>query len=515
MIYTLFLYKFEIDTYTRYTITIVIMETSLDVKNSISDSNEVVTPIEIERNPIDVYEETSKSVCPKCLKLIDCQIIFKNNKVYMQKKCDEHGQFEVLVYSDVEDYLNAKKYNKPGSKPLHYQGSVINGCPQDCGLCEDHQQHSCVGIIEINDNCNLNCPVCFADSKGNFNLSFEKVKEMIDLYIKCEGEPEALQISGGEPTLHPEIIKILEYAGKKGIKYPMLNTNGIKLADRDFAESISKTMKDNDMPYGTPIIYLQFDGLDDEVYKKIRGTSLFEKKMKSIENCREFGMNVILVPTIIKGINEHEIGRIIDLAFKDKNIKGVNFQPSTTIGRYDIDSENNMRMTIPDVLKEIEIQSNGILSKKSFINIPCPYPTCSMVSYIYRKENESIVLTELFDMDDYMDYIVNRFLPSANITEEINDAIDSLLSMSAVGGSKKTENAICCSCGIRIPKIKKLLDNIKVISVHAFMDEHDFDLKRAKKCCVTEILPNGQMIPFCVYNIFYRKKLTPTFNGFC
>ena len=165
----------------------------------------------------EVLLEKSKSVCPDCLKIIDCQIFFREENVHMRKYCEEHGRFEVMIYSDVNDYLNAEKFNKPGSTPLHYQGSVSEGCPKDCGLCEAHKQHTCVGIIEITEVCNLKCPVCFANSNSGFMLPFEKVKEMIDLYVRCEGEPEVLQISGGEPTLHPNIIQILEYAGKMGI----------------------------------------------------------------------------------------------------------------------------------------------------------------------------------------------------------------------------------------------------------------------------------------------------------
>jgi uncharacterized radical SAM superfamily Fe-S cluster-containing enzyme len=180
----------------------------------------------------EVLFETSKSVCPECLDIIECQIFFRDDKVYMRKFCEKHGSFEVLVYSNAQDFLASGKYNKPGAQPLHIQGAIDKGCPEDCGLCEAHEQHTCVGVIEITKACNLNCPVCFADSKNEFTLPLDKVKEMIDLYVKCEGEPEVLQISGGEPTLHPDIIEILKYTAKKGIKYPMLNTNGIKLADR-------------------------------------------------------------------------------------------------------------------------------------------------------------------------------------------------------------------------------------------------------------------------------------------
>ena len=477
---------------------------------------EVIVPSEGSQDSLkasEILAETSKSICPVCLRLIDCQILFRENKVYMHKTCSDHGSFESMVYSSVDDYLMAEKYNKPGKTPLHNQGKVTNGCPSDCGLCEQHNQHTCVGIIEINDRCNLQCPVCFADSTGSYSLSFDRVKEMIDLYVKCEGEPEVLQISGGEPTLHPDIIQILTYAGKKGIMYPMLNTNGIKLADREFAEKISNTVQDNDLPIGAPLIYLQFDGLSNSIYKALRGRPLLDLKMKTLANCREFGMNVVLVPTIVKGINDTELCQIIELALSDDNIKMVNFQPSTLVGRYQLENHLERRMTIPDILTEIERQTKSVLKKDSFVNIPCPYPTCSVCNYIYKDDGQTIALTDLLEVGDYMDYVVNRTLPDIELLSEAHEALDSLLSMSAVVGSEKTEKAICTTCGIAIPKIKELADKITLISVHAFMDEHNFDLKRAQKCCVTEILPNGQMIPFCVYNILYRKQLTPTFKN--
>jgi uncharacterized radical SAM superfamily Fe-S cluster-containing enzyme len=454
------------------------------------------------------FPKSTKSICPICLKLIDAKLFSRDNSVFMHKKCAEHGEFEVLIYSDVEDYLKAAKFNKPGSKPQHLQGSVASGCPDDCGLCQEHQQHSCVGVIEITDNCNLNCPVCFADTNNSFIVPFEKVKEMIDTFVKCEGEPEAIQISGGEPTLHPDLIKILSYAGAKGIKYPMLNTNGIKLADRNYAKEIAQTIKDNDMPLGTPLIYLQFDGLTDDIYETLRGKPLLNTKLEALKNCQEFGMNVVLVPTIVKGVNNHELGKIIEFALANNNIKMVNFQPSALVGRYNIDVDQDRRITIPEVLYEIENQTSGFLKKSSFINIPCPYPTCSASSYIFKNDERAMVLTDLFDVDQYMDFIVNRSVPSERIFNEVTEAIDSLLSMGVIAGSVEANNAICTSCGLSIPNIKELVDNITIVQVHAFMDEYNFDLKRAKKCCVTEILPNGRMIPFCVYNTIYRKKLS-------
>ena len=453
------------------------------------------------------YAESSESVCPECLEIIDCQIIFRENMVFLQKTCDEHGQFEVPIYSDINDFLTAKKNNRQGQKPLEYMGTVNKGCPYDCGLCEKHEQHTCVGIIEINDTCNLNCPVCFADVENSFSLPLDTIKEMIDLYLRCEGKPEVLQISGGEPTLHPDILEILSYAGQKGIEYPVLNTNGIKIAERKFAETVSRTINKNTDPIKRPIIYLQFDGLEDDTYLALRGKPLIELKMKALDNCREFGMDVALVPTIVRGINDHEIGPIIDLALKEKHIKMVNFQPSAITGRYGLDQHN--RMTVPEIIEEIEQQTNGKIRKTGFTNIPCPYPTCSSCAYVYDINGRTILLTELLDMDRYMGHFTNRAIADMEFTHDIKkiiNAMDSLFSMSAIPGSKKSCTAICDACQGSIPAIGNIIDNVTLISVHAFMDKWNFDLKRARKCCVTEILPDGKMIPFCVYNVLYRKN---------
>jgi uncharacterized radical SAM superfamily Fe-S cluster-containing enzyme len=482
-----------------------------DSKGTVDNSN--IHHIKLDKG--EVLKEESKSICPDCRKIIDCQIIFRDNRVYMRKACDEHGKFEVEIYSNADDYVYAENFNKPGSKPLHYQRDVVDGCPDDCGLCPDHKQHTCIGVIEITDKCNLNCPLCFAQTSGSFSLPLEKVKEMVDLYMKCEGKPEVLQISGGEPTVHPDIFKILEYVGEKGIVYPLLNTNGIKLADREFARKISETMENKVSYKGVPIIYIQFDGFDDDIYRTLRGRPLLDIKMKALENCAEFGMNVTLVPAIVNGVNDHQIGKFVEFMLENDNIKMINYQPGSLVGRYELGLENDGRITIPDLLEKIESQTNGLLKKQSFINVPCPYPVCSACTYLYKQGDDVLALTDFFDVEDYIDGFINRTMPDEELVPEVHEALDALLSMSAVAGSEKTGEAICTTCGVAIPNVDKMLDNINIVSVHHFMDEYNFDLKRCMKCCVTEILPNGDMIPFCVYNNLRRKDLKSEFGKMC
>ncbi|MFQ5887321.1 MAG: radical SAM protein [Candidatus Hydrothermarchaeales archaeon] len=447
--------------------------------------------------------ETTKSICPECKELIDADIIIRGGKVFMRKSCQLHGLFEALISSDADMYQNSFKYDKPGTTPKFYASKVEEGCPYDCGICPDHKQHTCLGIIEVLDECNLHCPTCFADAAGSYTLELKEIKKMIDLFVKCEGNPEVLQISGGEPTLHPDLNSIVKYAQSKEIRYVEVNTNGIKLADEEYAKKLAEAK---------PYIYLQFDGFLPKTYEKIRGRDLSKIKLKAIENCKKFDMPVTLVPTIQKGINDHEIGAIVEFAINERIIKAINFQPVAATGRSNgIDPLD--RTTLPDIITGIEEQTNGLLKKSDFIPIPCPHPTCSMITYVHIEDGNVTPITRIVDVDDYLDYFKNRTLVDPD--EIVRSALEGLWSASTVGGSDKTLKNYCQACGLSLPNLDEIKENILIIGSMAFMDKYTFDLKRARKCCVHEILPNGKMIPFCVYNTLYRKRLTPDFGGCC
>ena len=177
-----------------------------------------------------IFYNLTRSICPECKKTIDAQILVKDNKVIMRKYCQDHGWFEALMSSDFENYREWERYNKPGTLPLEFQTEVVRGCPDDCGLCSSHQQHTCLGLLEITQSCNFDCPVCFASAgtdQQHQHLSFETVKQMIHTLLKSEGKVELIQISGGEPTVHPQILDIIAYAKNTGrIHTILLNSNG-------------------------------------------------------------------------------------------------------------------------------------------------------------------------------------------------------------------------------------------------------------------------------------------------
>ncbi|MGH2522154.1 MAG: radical SAM protein, partial [Anaerolineales bacterium] len=216
----------------------------------------------------EIFWEFTRSLCPECKKVIDAHILLRDGKVIMRKRCPEHGRFEALVFGDAELYTQIARYNKPGTLPLGFATEVRDGCPHDCGLCPDHQQHACLGLIEVNSACNLDCPLCFANSgthltHSGFELSLEQVNFMLDRFVQFEGNPEVLQFSGGEPSLHPRILEFIELAQQKGIDYVMLNTNGIRIARDDKFLAGLQRLK--------PHIYLQFDGFDAETNRILRG----------------------------------------------------------------------------------------------------------------------------------------------------------------------------------------------------------------------------------------------------
>ena len=212
-----------------------------------------------------VHKET-RSICPKCLKPIDAQVLLMDGRVVMAKECPDHGRFEALLSSDAEMYLSSLPYNRPGTAPLRYSTQVLDGCPQDYGLCPDHQQHTCLALIEVNSHCNLDCPICFANAQAGFSLSMNQVERMLDRFLELEGEPEAVQFSGGEPTIHPKILPMLRRAKEKGIPVVMLNTNGIRIAKDDrFLAGLADIR---------PTVYLQFDGFSAQTHQAIRGMAL-------------------------------------------------------------------------------------------------------------------------------------------------------------------------------------------------------------------------------------------------
>jgi uncharacterized radical SAM superfamily Fe-S cluster-containing enzyme len=433
--------------------------------------------------------ELTRSLCPTCLTVVDAQVSVKNGRVYMRKRCEEHGWFESLISSDASMYMGAQRFNKPGTKPLAFATETAKGCPYDCGLCPEHKQHTCVGIIEVTDACNLHCPTCFAVAEGHRFRTLTEIERMLNTLVRGEGRPEVVQFSGGEPTIHPNIVEAIELAETKTVKHVLLNTNGIRIAkDQEFVKDLAKAR---------PIIYLQFDGFSPQTYQALRGADLLETKTQAIKNLEDAGIPVVLVATIQRNVYEEELGRLADFALERKGVRGLVLQPTFYSGRHPTFDPLDV-VTLPDVVKSIAAQSKYKLNQSDFTPIPCCYPTCGSAAYVYVEDGEAIPLNRIVRVEDYLDYFKNRTVADLS---EVKSSLESLFSMGAVPGSDKTLKSFCAVCGVSLDGIE---DKVKMILVQPFMDPWNFDVKRVMKCCIHEIMPDGKIIPFCAYNNVYR-----------
>ncbi|NTU99206.1 radical SAM protein [Candidatus Falkowbacteria bacterium] len=450
-----------------------------------------------------LYIESTTSLCSHCLKRIDGKIIVKEGKIYVLKYCIEHGKQEEILEEDAEYYLGRMKYTKPGSVSKT-QTERGQNCPFDCGLCPEHEQHSCIGLIEVTNKCDLKCPTCYANSGDGEFLPLDKIGEMLDFFVDSEfGNAEILQISGGEPTTHPQIIEIIKLARKKNIKYVMLNTNGLRLAhDRDFARELSQFV-------GGFEVYLQFDGFDKKTYEHLRGRDLLEIKQSAINNLTEFNIPITLVSTIERGINDQEVGRIVEFGINSKCIRGINFQPVAFFGRHkDLDAKN--RITITGIINNISKEMNGMVGKKDFFPLPCNVDRVA-IAYLYKLKGEFVPLTRDLQVADYLPIIRNTF--KFDPEDFLKDLAGKAFSPSGgccdyLGMMKNFSKLIPKSYFLKSEKekVEYVSENIFRISITSFVDAYNFDMKSMKKECVHVITPDLKKIPFSAYNMLYRNK---------
>ncbi|BCL77782.1 radical SAM protein [Ktedonobacteria bacterium brp13] len=460
------------------------------------------TPQIRQKKDVDyVFFELTRSICPECRRVIDAHILLRDGKVYMRKRCPEHGIFEGLVYGDAQAYVSAARFNKPGTVPLAYTTEIEKGCPHDCGLCPDHQQHACLGIIEVNSACNMDCPLCFANAGAGFNLTLEDVEGILDHLVETEGNPEVVQFSGGEPSIHPQIIDMIKAAKKRNIRHVMLNTNGKRIADDDeFLRQLGELR---------PSIYFQFDGFAAETYRVLRGEpDILPQKLRALDRLAEIGAHVVLVPAVDRFVNLHEVGAIVRFGLQHPAVRGINFQPAFQSGRHG-ESDPMQRLTIPDILQALEEQTNSTLMVSDFVPVPCCFPTCNSVTYVINDGETVLPMTRVLNVENYLDYITNRAVP--DISEDIKKALEGLWSSSAVAGSDKAMQQFALSCAAcSLPDgldLNTFAQNIFMIMLQDFMDPWTFNQKNLMKCCKEILLPDGKQIPFCAYNnVGYREQ---------
>ena len=457
----------------------------------------------------------TRSICPTCKKNLDAHIVLRDGRVFMQKRCPQHGYFDVEISSDAEYYIKSLSYTKPGTMPLRFATKVEHGCPSDCGLCEDHLQHTCSPILEINDVCDLECPVCIVRNQHGYTMSFEDFKRSVDNLIAAEGELSILLLSGGEPTLHPQFFDFCDYvqkgphAGK--IKRLLISTHGRRIANNlRFAERFKA---------GGMYASLQFDSLRPGVYPKLRGIELLDMKLKCLDHIRELDIPTVLVPTVSKGDNSDEPGALVQLGLEMNQVSSIVIQPMAHTGdggdRYHANPAGH-RLTMPEVHQLLEEQLPWF-KREYWHPVPCSHPSCYTATYLFRLEDgRYVALPEFVNIRQYLDAMANRaILRSDDALEKmLLDSITNLWSATKVGESSamilaSVKTFLRETFNSRNPLTpgeieRKAEARSKALFIHAFMDPWDLDVARLKKCCTHYVMPDGRLMPGCSYNNLYR-----------
>ena len=471
----------------------------------------------------------TRSLCPECFMAIPAGLYEEQGRVMMRKRCPDHGTFTDVIFSDVEMYLRLEQwYFGDGEGFANPVDGLGKECPNRCGICGSHSTHTSLANIELTGRCNLSCAVCFADANRNpYEPSFEQVVEMLRRLRDQRPAPAfAVQFTGGEPTLHPRFLDIVAEARKMGFSHLQAATNGIRFADPEFA----RRARDAGLHY----LYLQMDGTTDDVFLKIRGRALLDTKLKVIESARKAGLRIIFVPTIVKGVNDHQIGDLCRLAFEHLDVlSGISFQPMTFTGRYPESEREKLRFTLSDLSREFSSQTGfthpledwfplnaavplvryaGAMTGSVPVNHAC-HPHCGLMTLFFVGRNgEAVPITRFLDLLGLLRE-VDRL--SASAAKSRVKALSKVRALQAFHRFFRKEKA---PEGLTFPRFLKTLDGFTekkyswdgkyegytyktfyVLGMH-FMDAYNYDLERVSRCGVHYSAPDGRIYPFCTYN---------------
>jgi len=464
--------------------------------------------------------KNTSSICPQCLEPVVAEVFERQGEVWMDKTCARHGQFSALLSSDIRHYY------EPGARQGAAPGLGASCCGSSCGLASTEDlpgantapwtNHSCTVLIEITERCNLSCPTCFAGSSPQHStvMSLEEFTRQVDRLV-AEGKSgsDMIQLSGGEPTIHPDLFAMLDLLFERGFHKVCINSNGIKLARPDFTQRLANCM--NRHPEGQIFVYLQFDGFEDSTYARLRGREdLLQIKRRALDNCQAHGIRVHPVMTLTRDINDHEVGDFVRLAVENPTLKNVVIQPAMYSGRYD-NSRRQDRLTLADTVTLICDQF-GVFLPEDFVPIPCSDPNCFGMAVAIRTGDGLLPVSRYFPRYESWDSDEAR-----DLIDKISDTINGPQAISAAirwAGSGERLQPLLQDLDSR--DVDRLLDaliehqagagdiwdKLLTISIKPFMDAWTYDQDRVDQCCVHVLDKDGNPVSFCEFNAITRPR---------
>jgi len=469
--------------------------------------------------------KTTKSICPDCLKALDATIFEEDGKVFIKKECPEHGPFQELYWSDYEQYQRAEKFRYDGNGIENPRTQTVKGCPLDCGICPEHKSHTALAIIDVTNRCNLTCPVCFANAAAAgyvYEPTQEQVTGMLENLRATKPVPAtALQFSGGEPTIRNDLFDLIRKAKELGFRHVEVNTNGLRISKSvDYAKELKAA--------GVSTIYLQFDGLTPDVYKFIRGLDLLDTKMKALENLRQAGFDsVVLVVTLVKGVNDSQLGDIVNFAAKNFDVvRCVNVQPVSLCGRLPPQEREKMRITIPDFMRLVEEQTGGDIKVSDFYPVPVvvpvskavgalkdkryveftAHPHCGMATFALVENGKLVPVTRYGNIEKFRNSLLKVY-------GDAEKGRKSKAKLRLLGSARHMKFSFLRKYVLRVlmegdyESLGDFARKFLMVSSMHFMDPYNFDLERVQRCVIHYAVPDGRIIPFCTMNSIHRPEV--------
>ncbi|MCF2136091.1 MAG: radical SAM protein [Candidatus Thorarchaeota archaeon] len=483
---------------------------------------------------------TTQSICPDCLMIddvvhvIDAEVYEEDGKVMYRKTCEKHGEFVDVYWGDADMWRRAQKYWYKTVGLDNPRTETVNGCPNDCGQCPEHKSHTALALMDITNRCNLRCPICFAhaaESGKVYEPTPEEVIEMMrNLRSNLPVPAPALQFAGGEPTVSKYLPQYIRWAKEIGFRHVQIASNAIRLAKSlDYAKELKEA--------GLSTVYMQFDGVTPEPYITARGSNLFPIKQKAIENCRQAGLDsIVLVPTVVRGVNDDQLGKIIEFAIENADVvRSVNFQPVSITGRIDYSARKEMRITIPDCIHLIEEQTNGAIPSTAWYPVPAMMPVgraiglmkgspqlelsshfaCGMATFIWLNEDGTYEpITNLIEVDKFL----NLMIEIANLFADEKKGASTRAKAKLAAGVRhiKRKGLIKDLLNAFLSRgdydsLAKFMKRVIMVGMMHFQDPYNLDLERVQHCDINYSVPDGRIIPFCTMNTIHRSKVEAKF----
>ena len=453
------------------------------------------------------------SLCKDCKQAIPADLVANDaGEVWMTKACARHGHQEVRISTSVEWYERTRAIASRPTPPKD-RHAVDKGCPFDCGPCESHTQKVRLPVVTITSACNLDCPICYVHNKNDdaYHMpvgDFDRI--LAHLRDEHGAELDIVNLTGGEPMMHPRLWDFLEHAQAAGIHRVTVCSNGLKLAKDEAVVARLAALGAR--------VALSFDSFDADADFALQGAHLVATKLRSLDLLEKHGVPTTLIPVMTKGVNDHEIGAIIDLGMKLRCVRHLEIHTITYTGQGGVSFDRSGRISMNEVLDRIAETTHGLLGPADFVPSPCAHPLCYQIAYLLIDPagGPPIPFTRFMPAEELYAALADRLYlePTPALEESLKGAIDRLwaadeadVESARVLGILRRLLDDLYPAGGHADRLAQLAAGerwIKAVYVHSHMDEETFDTERAAECCDANCYADGRTIPVCNYNVLYR-----------